>query len=308
MHPFHQRALGLGLGFAADRIFGDPARHHPVAWFGTCASALEKAIYSDSRSRGVLYAGGLIGPVVGVGMGVGKRYPIFSLAMTTWAALGGTTLAHTGERMARCLDEARENPSLIDAPRALIPWLCSRDPSALGLDDLARATVESLAENTSDAVTGTLVWGAVAGTPGVLLHRCANTLDAMVGYRTVRYTNFGWAAAKVDDVVNWLPARVTGLATVLAGPRRVEAVRAWRRDSSAHPSPNAGIPEATAAGALGLQLGGVTRYSEHTEHRPTMGAGRAPEISDVRQMVRLTRRVQTVSLGLVVGTLLMLGR
>ncbi|WP_027018996.1 cobalamin biosynthesis protein CobD/CbiB [Corynebacterium sputi] len=308
MHPFHQRALGLTLGFAADRVFGDPAKHHPVAWFGTCASVVERAIYSDSRSRGALYAGVLIVPVVGAGMGVGKRFPVFSLAVTTWAALGGTTLAHTGERMARRLDEARDNPSLIDAPRSLIPWLCSRDPSALGLDDMARATVESLAENTSDAVTGTLVWGAVAGTPGVLLHRCANTLDAMVGYRTVRYTNFGWASAKVDDAVNWLPARITGLATALVGPKRTEAVRAWRRDASAHPSPNAGIPEATAAGALGLQLGGVTRYAERTEHRPTMGAGRAPEVSDVRRMVRLTRRVQAVSLGLVVGALLALPR
>ena len=293
------RAAALAAGFAADRVFGDPRKHHPVAWFGTAASELGRRMWADSKPRGAAYTAALVGVPTVAAVVVGKRFPNTLLAVATWAALGGTTLARTGERMADRLDAAD-----VAASRELVPWLCSRDPDALDLDGIARATVESLSENTSDAVTGTLLWGAALGAPGVVAHRCANTLDAMVGYRTEKWANFGWASATFDDLVNWAPARLTGVATVLAGPDRAGAWRAWRADASKHPSPNAGIPEASTAGALGVQLGGPTNYPGGVEMRPTLGTGPAPRVADVRRAVTLTRRVQDIVAALCIGGVL----
>lgn len=294
------RAAALAAGFAADRVFGDPARHHPVAWFGTIADRLEKRIWADSKPRGVAYAAVLVGaPTIAAAL-VARRFPNAALAAVTWTSLGGTTLARTGERMADRL-EAED----LAASRELVPWLCSRDPAKLDLDGVARATVESLSENTSDAVSGTLLWGAVFGAPGVVAHRCGNTLDAMVGYRTPKWENFGWASAKFDDVINWAPARLTGAATIIAGPDRAGAWRAWREDAPGHPSPNAGVPEASAAGALGVRLGGATEYEGGVEERAVLGRGPSPSVADVRRAVTLTRRVQDITVGICVGGLLL---
>jgi adenosylcobinamide-phosphate synthase len=152
-----------------------------------------------------------------------------------------------------------------------------------------------MAENTSDAVVAPLLWGAVAGVPGLLGYRAVNTLDAMVGYRSARYLRFGWAAARLDDLVNLLPARVSGLLFALLAPAvggsPAAAVRAWRRDAAAHPSPNAGPVEAAAAGALGVRLGGRTVYTHGVEERPRLGSGRAPTPDDLRRAARLSRLV-----------------
>lgn len=292
------RAVALAAGFAADRVFGDPARHHPVAWFGTAADRLEKRMWADSRLRGTAYAAVSVGVPAVAAAGVARVAPNVALAAATWAALGGTTLARTGERMADRLEAGD-----LAGSRELVPWLCSRDPAKLDLDGVARATVESLAENTSDAVSGTLLWGAVFGAPGVVVHRCGNTLDAMVGYRTPKWANFGWASARFDDLINWVPARLTGVATVIAGPDRAGAVRAWKNDAAGHPSPNAGVPEATAAGALGVRLGGATAYAGGVEQRAVLGDGHAPGVADVRRAVDLTRRVQDITAAMCVGGL-----
>jgi len=144
----------------------------------------------------------------------------------------------------------------------------------------------------------------VAGLPGLLAHRAANTLDAMVGYRSPRYLRFGWAAARLDDVLNWVPARVTAALTVLtaplAGGSPAGAWRSWHRDGGAHPSPNAGRCEAALAGALGLRLGGRNVYGERVEERPTLGDGRSPVRADVPRAVRLSRAVWTTAAGLAV--------
>ena len=152
-----------------------------------------------------------------------------------------------------------------------------RDTSALEESEVARAVVESVGENTSDAVVAPLVWGAVAGIPGLLAYRAANTLDAMVGHHNDRYERFGEPAARLDDLVNLPGSRLAGAATLLASPRTARAAaRAWRRDAAAHPSPNAGVVEATFAGALGIRLGGTNRYYDNrVEHRAVMGDGRA---------------------------------
>lgn len=293
------RAAALAGGFAADRIFADPQSHHPVAAYGTAVSRLIEQMYADSKARGVTFTGiAVAAPVVAAG--VATRFaPNLSLALATWASLGGTTLQRTGAKMANRLDSGD-----VESARGLVSWLCSRDPEALDVDGIARATVESLAENTSDAVSGTLLWGALAGAPGVVAHRAINTLDAMVGYRNDRYRRFGWASARLDDVAGFLPARLTAVATVLAAPNRLEAIAAWRRDAAAHPSPNAGVVEASAAGALGLQLGGATVYPSGVEMRPVLGRGAEPTVPDVRRAMRLSGAVQELVLGLCIAGLL----
>ena len=184
----------------------------------------------------------------------------------------------------------------VDAARRLLPSLCGRDPLVLDADGLARATLESLAENTSDAQVAPLLWAAAGGAPGALVYRAINTLDSMIGYRTPRYTRFGWAAARLDDLANLVPARLTAVLVVLCAPlvggSPTGAVRAWRHDAARHPSPNAGVVEAAFAGALGVRLGGPTRYPHGLEIRPTLGDGAVPTVDDLRRAIRLSRMVQ----------------
>jgi adenosylcobinamide-phosphate synthase len=164
---------------------------------------------------------------------------------------------------------------------------------------MARAVIESVAENTSDAVVAPLLWGAVAGIPGLVAYRAVNTLDAMVGHRSARYLNFGWASARLDDAANWVPARVTAALTAACAPLVTKAsprqvIDTVRRDGGHHPSPNAGRCEAAFAAALGVRLGGTNVYGGVAEARPGLGVGRAPDPEDIRHAIVLSRAV-TVS-------------
>ncbi|TDC09989.1 cobalamin biosynthesis protein [Nonomuraea longispora] len=267
---------------------------HPVALFGRTAAKLERALYQDARSRGVLHVAVCVGGATTLGV-LAQRIPgraarTVMTAVATWAVLGGTTLAREGASMAAALEHGD-----LGRARARLPHLCGRDPSRLEAGELARATVESLAENTSDAVVAPLFWGAVAGVPGLLAYRAINTLDAMIGHRSPRYERFGWAAARLDDAANYLPARLTGLLVVLTGPDPRGALAALRRDGHRHPSPNAGRCEAAFAGALGVTLGGTNVYEGRAEHRPTMGDGPEPDVKDIRRAVRLTRTVSVAA-------------
>lgn len=287
--------MGLLAGFAADAVLADPRRCHPVAGFGSLAAAVERAGYADRRSFGVGYAAVLVGGAVGLGVlaGRGARRPAATALLTavaTWAVLGGESLAREGTALAAELERGD-----LDAARARLPSLCGRDPAALDAAGLARAGTESMAENTADAAVAPLLWGAVAGVPGLLGYRAVNTLDAMVGYRSPRYARFGWAAARLDDLANLAPARVAallvaGVAPALGGSPRA-ALTAWRRDAGAHPSPNAGPVEAAAAGALGVRLGGRTVYPHAVEERPVLGSGPPPAAADLRRAARLPRLV-----------------
>lgn len=295
---FHSRSAGIVLGLGLDSILGDPRRYHPVAGFGQAAAALETRSYRDSKVAGGVHTVVLVGSVMAASAAVAtatrRRGPILDTALTasaTWVALGGTSLARTGSRMAAHLRYGE-----IDDARALLSSLCGRDPSVLDVDGLTRASLESVAENTSDASVGVVFWGALAGVPGILGYRAVNTLDAMIGYRSPKYLRFGWFAARLDDAVNLAPARLTGLTTSALAPavggRATDALRSWRRDASRHPSPNAGVAEATAAGALGVTLGGRTEYAHGVEIRPTLGTGPAPSPMDLDRAARLSRLVQ----------------
>ncbi|HEY5247821.1 MAG TPA: cobalamin biosynthesis protein [Dermatophilaceae bacterium] len=304
------RAVGLALGYAADLAFADPRRAHPVAGFGQLSSALERACWADDRTRGAGYTGVLVGTITGMGWVAeratrGRPLPEAAIvALATWAVLGGRSLAREGSVMSRLLDSDD-----LPAARDRLSHLCARDATGLPTDDLARASVESLAENTSDAVVAPLLWGAVAGVPGLLGYRAVNTLDAMVGYRCDRYRQFGWASARLDDLVNLVPARLAAALTVAAAPlvggRPGEAWRIWRRDAYRHPSPNAGPVEAASAGALGVVLGGSSTYDGVSEDRGTLGDGRAVAVADLPRSVRLSRAVGFGAMLVAVGVSLM---
>lgn len=306
------RALGLALGTLADQILSDPRRHHPVAWFGSWATTVERRTWADDHRAGARFTVAAVAPVTLAALaveGLSRPRPwaqVATTAIATWAALGTRRLADEGATMAQRLASGD-----LSLAREQLPNLCGRDPSRLDAEGLGRATVESMAENTNDAGVCTLFWGAVAGVPGILTHRCLNTLDAMVGHRNERYGRFGSAAALSDDAVAWIPARITGAlacatAPLVGGDRR----RAWhimRRDGAQHPSPNGGWCEAAWAGVLGIRLGGENRYGERVETRPTLGDGPRPGPAEVQRASRLVTAVTWAATGVAVAALAALG-
>jgi adenosylcobinamide-phosphate synthase len=279
------RALGAAAGLALDQLVGEPPvpdRLHPVAVFGTGVSALERRLYDDRLAPGAVLAAG------GVGM-----------AALAGAALRSPVLAGYLSTAGRGLhDAARDVADALDAgdlarARDLMPALVGRDPTTLDAAAVARAVVESVAENTTDAVVAPALWTLVGGSIGAFVHRATDTLDSMVGYRDARYRRFGTAAARLDDALAYVPARATAVLVAMARPRRAsEVARVVRRDGRRHPSPNAGIGEAAFAAALGVRLGGGdNRYGDGVEHRPSMGDGRDPAGRDIHAAVGLSRDV-----------------
>jgi adenosylcobinamide-phosphate synthase len=298
-------AGGLIAGALLDKAFGDPRRFHPVAGYGRAAGWLERRLYDNSREAGTRFASVALGVPVAAAIAVTlatRRRPLLRaslVAATTWAALGGTSLRREGLTIADALESGD-----LDAARTRLPHLCGRDPSALDEAEVARATIESIAENSSDAEVAPLVWGALAGLPGLVGYRAVNTLDAMVGHRSPRYRRFGWASARLDDLANLGPSRLTGALTVLLADRarpeapgsRPTALRIWLRDGYRHPSPNAGQCEAAMAGALGVRLGGRNVYEGRIEERPILGDGPPPSPAHVHPAVRLSAAVGAAAL------------
>jgi adenosylcobinamide-phosphate synthase len=286
----------VAAGLALDAAIGDPRRGHPVAAFGVAASRWEQLIWRDSRLAGVAYTAVCVGTPVLAGLLLARSVagrPILRTALAaaaTWSVVGGTSLCReaAGVEAALLLDDLAE-------ARRRLPALVGRDPSSLSAQEISRAVVESVAENTSDAVVAPLLWGAVAGVPGLLGYRAVNTLDAMVGHRSSRHLRFGWASARLDDVANWVPARLTGWLAVLLAPAvggsRTAAARVLRRDGGGHPSPNSGRCEAAFAGVLGVTLGGRNDYAGRVEDRPLMGSGRAVAVADIERATRLSTLV-----------------
>jgi len=296
------RVVGVLLGYLADLVLADPRAGHPVAGFGAAAASLERFTYRDSRAAGTVHVAVLVGAVSVIGATLRRQARRFGVsgsigatALASWVALGGTSLARVGSAMGELL--GRDD---LEGARRLLPSLCGRDPETLDASGLTRATVESLAENTSDAQVAPLLWAAAGGPPAVLAYRAINTLDAMIGHRSPRYDRFGWAAARLDDAANYLAARFTAALTVVCAPvvggSPLRAVAAWRRDAGRHPSPNAGVVEATFAGALGVRLGGPTQYHYELQIRPALGDGPSPTVPDIRRAVRLSRAVQAAML------------
>ncbi|WP_030590172.1 cobalamin biosynthesis protein [Streptomyces anulatus] len=304
-------AYGATAGLIADALLGDPRRGHPVAGFGRAAARVESLLWRDDRGRGALHtlvcAGGAVGAAALTARAVRGR-PALAVALTAataWSVVGGTSLG----REARAIGGALAAGDL-EVARERLPRLCGRDPHSLDHPGIARAVVESVAENTSDAVVGALVWGAIGGVPGLVGFRAVNTLDAMVGHKSPRYRRYGWASARLDDLAGWPGARLTAALAVAAGGRPSQAVRAWKADAGRHPSPNAGPVEAAFAGALGVRLGGTLAYAGRVEHRPVLNgaSGRDVRGADIERAVRLSRRVSALALGVCVAGRTVAGR
>ena len=285
-----RNALPVVAGLLADRAFGEPPLSpHPVAAFGRAMRALEHRRYADSRAAGAEYA------IVGVAVGMAAGLSLRSTAAATYLSVAGRALGDAALVVAGALGAGD-----IDRARTLLPALVGRDPADLDEKDIARAVVESVAENTVDAVVAPALWALAAGASGAGGYRAANTLDSIVGHRSPRYVRFGWASARLDDLAGWIPARAT--AALVAAVRPASAASVWRvvrRDSPAHPSPNAGVAEAAFAAALGLRLGGANRYSGRVELRPPLGHGRPPEVADIARAVALSRDVALALAGAV---------
>jgi adenosylcobinamide-phosphate synthase len=302
-------AAGLALGYLADQVFGDPHRGHPVAAFGAAASWLESRCYADRQAAGLLHTAVLVGSAVGLGVvlersiGNRSRASILATALATWTVLGGRSLSQEAATIAQQLAGGK-----LHAAREQVRHLVGRETAQLSTDEVARATVESLAENSSDAVVAPLLWGAVAGLPGLLGYRAVNTLDAMIGHRSARYRRFGWSAARLDDLVNWIPARLAALATAawapLVGGTAGGAIGAVRRSAGRHPSPNAGVIEAAFAGALDVRLGGRNVYHGTPEDRGILGDGRPVQVADI---VRASRLATAVSVSALIIAVLLRG-
>jgi len=282
------RCRAVLLGLVADGLFGEPpAATHPVARFGTAMDGLERRWWADRRGPGACYATVGVGAALLLGALIEEWVgETIALGAAVWVSSAGRALVEAAQAV-----EQRLAAGDLDGARAALPSLVGRDPCGLGEDEIARAVVESLAENFSDAVVATAWWGLLGGAPGALAHRASNTLDAMVGHLDARHGRFGWAAARLDDLLGWPAARATALLVALAVPGRAGAIwRAVRLDAPRHPSPNAGVAEAAFAAALDLRLGGTNRYGARRETRPALGSGSSPTGADIGRAIALVRR------------------
>lgn len=289
--PWHRRATAAGAALVLDRALGEPplpGRLHPVALFGAAIAALERRVYDDRVVPGAFLAAAGVGLAAAAGVAIGS--PLVG---------GYVSTAGRGLHTAALRVEAALTSGDLPAARDLLPSLVARDPTALDAMAVARAAVESVAENTTDAIVAPALWTAAAGPVGAFVYRAGDTLDSMVGYRDDRYRRFGLASARIDDALAWVPARATAALVALARPGHAPAVaRAVRRDAARHPSPNAGVSEAAFAAALGLRLGGANRYGDIVENRPVLGSGRPPAPKDITAAVDLSRHVTWLLAGL----------
>ena len=281
--PAVNRPLGVALGLLTDRFTVEPPNEfHPVAWFGTAMGEVEAAVWSDRREAGVLYT------AVGVAIGAVAGQRVKSLSTVVSVAVAGGELRRTARHVTQALESGD-----VDLARERLPALVGRDPSQLDESAISAAVIESVAENCVDAVFAPAFWALVAGAPGAAAYRAINTMDAMVGHHSERYEHFGWAAARLDDMANWVPARLFALCVAAQQPKRfVQIARLIRRDAGAHPSPNAGVAETAMAGAIDRQLGGPLRYGDRLEHRPRLGDGARPQPADVDRAVRIADRAE----------------
>ncbi|HRD48510.1 MAG: cobalamin biosynthesis protein [Candidatus Competibacter sp.] len=277
-----------------DRRLGEPRRLHPLVGFGGLAQRVEALAYGPPelsatarRERGIGAVIVLLTPFT-VAVWLLAKIPLIGLAVALgllYLALGAHSLAQHAEAVAAALHAG-------DLPlaRQKVALIVSRDTDDLDEEGISRATVESVLENGCDAIFGALFWFVLAGAGGVVLYRLTNTLDALWGYRTPRYLHFGWAAARLDDALNWLPARLTALSYTLAGSQPAVAWRCWQAQAPGWKSPNAGPVMAAGAGALGLALGGPARYHGEWQSRPALGEGLAPCAEDIGRAVALVQR------------------
>lgn len=290
--------LAAVAAVALDRLLGETKRFHPLVGFGALANAVERILNRGAmrRASGFLAWALAVLPWVALAFWA-KRHDVYGWLLDVvllYVALGGRSLVEHAQRVAT--DLAADD---LPAAREHVGWIVSRDTSVLDESGVAKACVESTLENGNDAVFGALFWFMLFGGAGAVFFRLANTLDAMWGYKTERFLHFGWAAARIDDVINYIPARLTAVSYALFGNTR-RAFACWRQQAPHWESPNAGPVMSAGAGSLGLALGGAEIYHGQREERPTLGEGRPARGEDISRAVHLLRRSTAVWLTLYV--------
>ena len=282
-------ALITILAVLLDMWLGEPRRWHPLAGFGRLAETIERKFYgpdgADRAVRGGWAVVVAVAPFVFIAWLFTLNDSLAPLAgvLLLYLAIGGSSLAQHGRAVAEALSVGD-----LELARQRVGWMVSRDTAELDAGGVARSAVESVLENGNDALFGAIFWFLLLGAPGVVLYRLSNTLDAMWGYRNERYREFGYVAAKLDDLLNWVPARLTALGYILAG-ETARGWRCWQTQGHRTDSPNAGVVMAAGAGALGVQLGGPTSYHGVMTDKPFLGEGIAARGPDIYRAIRLVQ-------------------
>lgn len=297
------------LALLLERLAGYPAPlygaiRHPVVWMGALIGRLDRALNTGTgrRAKGILALVLLIAATAAVTGAIAFAlrqipYGWIAEAVPATAFLAQRELGRAVRAVADALDRS------IDAGRRQVSQIVGRDPEQLDRAGVSRAAIESLAESTSDGVVAPLFWLLLGGLPGIAIYKAVNTADSMLGHRTPVYRDFGWASAKLDDVLNWVPARLTALFVCFAAfwVDGADAEKGWTtalRDARKHDSPNAGWPEAALAGALGFALGGPRAYAGEIHDLPTLGTGRADlGPADIRKALELYAMTLNLALG-----------
>ncbi|MHB0772556.1 adenosylcobinamide-phosphate synthase CbiB [Bradyrhizobium sp. 5.13L] len=295
-------AGAMAVAMAVDALLGWPSSlfariGHPVTWLGRLIVVIDSAWNRASDPPALRRTAGVAGALVVIALSVALGWLLQSFLPGGWLeiALIGilawpmVALRSLYDHVAAVAEPLRAGD--ITAAREAVSRIVGRDPAALDEAGIARAAIESLAENASDGIVAPVFWGALLGLPGILGYKAINTLDSMIGHRSERHEAFGWAAARIDDVANFIPARVTGFLFVLLAPHRSEALSCMTRDARRHRSPNAGWPEAAMAGGLGVRLSGPRIYHGSVTNEPWLNEGaRDPRAADIGEALTLYRR------------------
>ena len=303
-------AGAMAVAMAVDALLGWPAPlfarvGHPVTWLGRLITTVDIAWNRPSDPPAFRRAAGVAGALVVIAVSAALGWVLQSVLALGWIQFVLVGILAWPLVALRSLDDhvaAVASPLQagdIAGAREAVSRIVGRDPATLDEAGIARAAIESLAENASDGIVAPVFWGALFGLPGIFGYKAINTLDSMIGHRSERHEAFGWAAARIDDVANFIPARLTGFLFVLLAPRRAEALSCMMRDARRHRSPNAGWPEAAMSGALGVRLSGPRIYHGSITNEPWLNEGaRDPLAADITQGLTVYRRAMLLLAGL----------
>lgn len=293
--------LSLLLGWLLDWLFGDPVRlPHPIVWFGKAIAWCEHRLNQGSyrKAKGGMTAVALIAATYAIGFLINSQLSIINF-LVVFYCLAGTTLIREVRAVFLALDRS------LDEGRKQVARIVGRDTSELSAQEVRTAALETLAENLSDGVIAPLFWFALLGTPGMLAYKMVNTLDSMIGYKTERYRDFGCWAAHIDDVANYIPARLTALLMVLAAGKPQLATFVWKNGRK-HASPNSGYPEAALAGILDCRFGGPHHYFGQLFDKPYIGSNDRPlTTADMRTAIRVNRTAEILMVLLTIAVCLL---
>jgi adenosylcobinamide-phosphate synthase len=271
-----------------DQYLGEPKRFHPLVMFGHWVQSCQKALYADTKSRGVVALILAVLPIMGLCLLISL---LQTMPVLYWVIHIVVLYLCMGLRSLELHGLAVHTPLVsgdIDGARAQVAMIVSRDTQQMDETQISTATVESMLENGHDSSFNIFFWYLVLGLPGAVLMRLVNTLDAMWGYKTPEYINFGWAAARLDDAMGYIPARLTALAYALTGRTRL-ALQCWKIQAAACDSPNGGPVMTSGAGALNIRLGGSTLYHGVVKQKPPMGCGETIQPQDISRAITLVK-------------------